>query len=120
MPLQRCQLQPMPGLLGLEGPRLAIKAAQLKLRPAIASTRRLAQQLYTDAPVAGITTLAAEHLAQPTLRLNHTLARRLLEQPTGDAFHAGSFGQPRAVEQPGGKTNGNLGTNGERMEFAAG
>ncbi len=120
MPLQRGQLQPMPGLLGLKSPRLAIQAAQLQLRAPITGTRCLAQQLDTDAPVAGIAALAAEHLAQSTLRLNHTLTRRLLEQTAGDAFHAGSFSQPRTVEQPGGDTNGNLSAHWKGVELAAG
>lgn len=100
----------------LQSARLAIEAAQLELGGAVASTRRLAQQFHADTTVAGIVAVAAEHLAKAALSLHHALAGRLLEQATGNPFHAGGMPQPRAVQQPSGNANRYLGTDGKRIE----
>lgn len=95
-------LEPEPRLGRLVVLRLAIQAAKLQLRLAIAGTGRLAQQLEADAPVPLAGALAAEQAPQPALRLDHALTRRLLEQPPGDALDALIASQVLTVEQPQG------------------
>ena len=66
----------------------------------------LTQQILTDAPIPGIAALAAHQLTESTLRRNHALACRLLEQTSRQVLGIAAFAQTRAVEQPFGHTHG--------------
>jgi hypothetical protein len=99
------QLQPVPGLQRLALTRLAIQTTELQLGAYVTGTRRLTQQLLADTSVTGVATVTAQQLAKATLRCDHALARRLLEQAPGEMLDRGVVPQAGAVEQPEGQTN---------------
>ncbi len=79
---------------------------ELLLRATVAGTGGLTQQILTDAPVTGVTALAAHQLTKTALRSHHTLACRLLEQAASEVFGIMTVAQARAVEQPLSNANG--------------
>lgn len=74
--------------------------AEFLLRTPVASAGGLAQQLLADASIPGVTALAAHQLAEATLRRDHAVARRLLEQAASEVLGVMAGAQARAVEQP--------------------
>lgn len=98
--LRRGLLQPKPCLRRLGVIRFTAQAAELQLRLAIACPGRLAQQLESDATVALAVALAAQQAAKAALRFDHTLARRLLEEASGNPLDALVPAQVLAVQQP--------------------
>ena len=100
--------------------RLTIETTQFQLGNAVTGSRSLTQQLQTDSAIAGIAAITAENLTKAALRLNHTLACRLLEQTAGNPLYAGGMPQTRAIQQPGSKTDRHLSTDGKRMKIEMG
>ena len=86
--LRRGLLQPEPCLRRLGVIRFTAQAAELQLRLAITCPGRLAQQLESDATVALAVAPAAQQAAKAALRFDHTLARRLLEEASGNPLDA--------------------------------
>ncbi len=78
--------------------------AKLQLGAAIASPCRLAQQVMTNPPIAGVAAFAAHQLAKTTLCGHHPFPGRLLEQTPGKVLDVPVITQARAVEQPHGHT----------------
>ena len=96
----RRQFQPVARTLRLVDGRLSTQPTVFELSAAITGARCLAQQFVTDAPIPVVSTIAAQHLTQPTLRHHNTPTCRLLEQPSGEMLDAGFLIQARIVQQP--------------------
>lgn len=100
------QLQPVARLLQLALAWLTIEATQLQLSTLIAGTRRLAQQLLTDAPITGIAAITAQQLAKAALGHHHPPPRRLLEQTSGQTLERRTLAQNGLIQQPAGQADG--------------
>lgn len=100
-PLSSRLLQPVTALLRLQRPRLTAVTTERQLRLEVSGTRGLAQQLEAETTIARGMAVAAEQLAKTTLRRHHALARRLLEQMSGETLGTVGFADTRTVQQPG-------------------
>ena len=87
------------------------------LRTTITSAGGLAQQILTDATVSCVAALAAHQLTEATLRRDHTITCRLLEEAASEVFGIVTVAQARAVEQPFGNANGKLLGRGSRRRL---
>ncbi len=99
-PLSRSLLEPLPCFGGLSVLGLTVQPAKLQLRLAVSGASRLTQQLQADPAVTLAIALATQQATKATLCFDHTFARRLFEQPTGNPLDPLLAAQPLAVEQP--------------------
>ena len=88
------------GVYALSVLGLTVQPAKLQLRLAVSGASRLTQQLQADPAVTLAIALATQQATKATLCFDHTFARRLFEQPTGNPLDPLLAAQPLAVEQP--------------------
>ena len=73
---------------------------QFALGASVAGASSRAQQIVTDAAVAGIPALTAHQLAETTLCGDYTFPGRLFEQTPSEVLDIAALPEARAVQQP--------------------